>query len=110
MKFFEYLKQFLGTMGVEVEGTVEHPYILNAMLVNGLYPFVNGAYGEHPYRFLATADTKGTSIETASCRFQLYKRLAPIKECARFGRFQSVELHDSGYAVVAILVVFVDVT
>ena len=103
MEFQKEIQEFLGSLGIEIKGTVKHTDILDAMAMDDLQSFSDGFDGQGAYRLFASTHTEGASVEASTGGFQLHEGLVPIEEFALLGRSQLVESQHSSQSVVLIL-------
>ena len=74
VEFQKEIQELFGSLRVEIERTVEYTDIWDTVTVDDLQSFADGIDGKYTNGFLASAYTKGTSVETSPSCFQLDKR------------------------------------
>ena len=108
--FTEKIQEVFGSFVVIIERTVEYTHVFDTMLMNIIQTFANGFQWDGTDRLFAATDTECAGIEATSCRFQLDKGFAPIKETASLRGNQCGKVHDAGNTVVLIFFRFVKIT
>ena len=105
----EEAEQGQGMAEIEIEGTVEHTDVLDAMGIDKVDAMTDGIDIEIAYRLLASADAEGTGVEAATGGLELDKGFVPVEELAGFGGNKLVELEDAGNATIDVLAIGVDI-